>query len=85
MQFWTEKLIPTIKTKYGADIDRSIPLLHMPQIFFTLQYHTGADFSDVNTYDFTKEKPFKPEMLNSFNAVPYHSLVQNVFLNEKSL
>ena len=82
-KFWTEKLIPTIKEKYGADIDRNIPLLHMPQLFFTLQYHTGADFSDINTYDFTQPKPLKVEQLNSFNAVPHHSLVQMCFSMRK--
>ena len=78
-KFWSESLIPAIKEKYKVLLDRNLPLLHMTQLFFTLQYHTGADFSDINTYNFSEPTPLKLEQLNSFNAVPHHYLVDLCF------
>ena len=78
-KYWNESLIPAIKEKYHIDLDRNIPLLHMTQLFFTLQYHTGADFSDINTYNFNEANPLNLDQLNSFNAVPHHYLVNLCF------
>lgn len=75
-QFWEETLIPAIKKKFGVDLNKQIPLLHMPQLFFSLQFHTGADFKDISEYNFNDEHPILLEHLNSINAVPHHFLVE---------
>lgn len=75
-QFWKETLTPMIKDKFDVDIDKHIPMLHMPQLFLSLQFHTGSDFKDTSDYDFTQEHPILLEHLTSINAVPHHFLVE---------
>ncbi|KAK8878069.1 hypothetical protein M9Y10_004832 [Tritrichomonas musculus] len=75
-EFWKETLTPMIKEKYDVEIDKHIPMLHMPQLFISLQFHTGFDFKDISDYDFTQEQPILLEHLTSMNAVPHHFFVE---------
>ena len=75
-KFWEETLTPRIKDKFGVEITKQLPMLHMPQLFFSLQFHTGADFKDINEYDFSQEHPVLLEHMSSINAVPHHFLVE---------
>ncbi|KAH0787120.1 PH domain containing protein [Histomonas meleagridis] len=74
--FWEGTLTPRIQEKFGVEITRQLPLLHLPQLFFSLQFHTGADFKDVSTYDFTEPKPIHFDSLTSYNSVPHHFLIE---------
>ena len=76
LDFWTNTLEPEITKKFGVVLTREIPLLHMPQLFFSLQFHTGADFRDIQDYDFTQEHPVLMKHLSSINSVPHHFLVE---------
>ena len=75
-EFWKNTLEPAIKTKFGVSVSKDLPLLYMPQLFFSLQFHTGADFKDITEYDFTQEHPVLLEHLNAIHAVPHHFLVR---------
>ena len=75
-EFWKNTLEPAIKTKFGVIVSKDLPLLYMPQLFFSLQFHTGADFKDITEYDFTQEHPVLLEHLNAIHAVPHHCLVR---------
>lgn len=74
--FWENKLSPAVQDKFGVEVNKSLPLLHFPQLFFSLQFHTGADFKDINTFDFTEEKPILLEHLNAINSVPHHCFIE---------
>ncbi|OHS98477.1 PH domain containing protein [Tritrichomonas foetus] len=75
-QFWDKTLTPKIQEKFGVELTKQLPMLHMPQLFFSLQFHTGADFKDISDYDFTQEHPVLLEHLSSINSVPHHFLVE---------
>lgn len=75
-QFWNDKITPGVQQKFGLKLDRSIPLMHMPQLFYSLQFHTGVDFRDSAAYNFNQKTPLRVDDLNSLNAVPHHRLVQ---------
>ena len=76
IEFWEKELAPAVAKKFGVELTRDTPLLHMAQLFFSLQFHTGADFKDISDYDFTKEHPLSPKHLSSINSVPHHFLVE---------
>jgi len=44
-EFWDKTLIPAINKKFKIELNRNIALLHLPQLFFSLQFHTGVDFN----------------------------------------
>lgn len=75
-RFWNTVLTPRIVEKFRIRLDRNIPLLHLPQLFFSLQYHTGADFADTDKYVFESPSPLTVENLLSLNAVPHHNLLE---------
>ena len=72
-EFWTTKIAPAIKKKFGVDIGRD---LYMPQLFFSLQFHVGADFKDTSEYNFGKAHAISLENLNAIHAVPHHFFVE---------
>ena len=74
--FWKTTLTPAIQKKFNVEITRDIPLLHLPQLFFSLQFHTGADFKDTSEYDFTQPKPLLLEHLNGLFSIPHHLFVE---------
>ncbi|EAY16518.1 PH domain containing protein [Trichomonas vaginalis G3] len=79
-KMWSERITPGVRAKFGVKLDRSIPFMHMPQLFFSLQFHTGVDFKDTDSYNFNQKSPLSVDDLNSLNAVPHHRLVQLCYI-----
>lgn len=75
-EFWDKTLIPAINKKFKIELNRNIALLHLPQLFFSLQFHTGVDFKDEIDYDFNKSKPLTIAQLNGIFSVPHHFLAE---------
>jgi tetratricopeptide (TPR) repeat protein len=74
-EFWSEILEPKISERFGVCLTRELPLLHLPQLFYALQFHTGADFLDSDDYDFASDHPVLLEHLQTINPVSHHFLV----------
>ncbi|OWZ22649.1 hypothetical protein PHMEG_0002629 [Phytophthora megakarya] len=74
--FWEERILPQVHAKFGIsqealnlDTIVSEDLLHMPQLFHALQFHTGVYFSDHMNYNFKSVEPFTREYIECMSPV----------------
>jgi tetratricopeptide (TPR) repeat protein len=73
--FWSGLLANRLFHKFGINLE-NIPnlysILHFPQLFLSLQYHTGVVFADKANYNFNDPKVSSPLQLSDISSCSNH-------------